>query len=48
MRKVVTNLALLTMISTPAIAMAKAAHSPEVGIGIVGVALAAGVVHLLF
>ena len=48
MGKLLTKLAFLTMISTPAIAMAKAAHPPEIGVGIVGaVALAAGVVHLL-
>ncbi len=48
MGKLITNLAFLTIISTPAIAMAKAAHSPELGFGIVGAALAAGVVHVFF
>jgi hypothetical protein len=48
MGKVITNLAFITMISTPAIAMAKAAHSPQLGAGIVGAAIAAGVVHVLF
>ena len=42
MGKVITNLAFLTMISTPAIAMAKAAHSPELGVGIAGAVAAAG------
>jgi hypothetical protein len=48
MGKLITNFAFITMISTPAIAMAKAAHSPEIGVGILGAALAAGVVHVLF
>jgi hypothetical protein len=48
MGKVITNLAFITMVSTPAIAMAKAAHSPEVGLGILGAAIAASVVHVLF
>ncbi len=48
MGKIITNLAFITMISTPAIAMAKAAHSPQLGVGIVGAAIAAGVVHVLF
>ena len=39
MGKLVTNVALLTMISTSAIAMAKAAH--------LGAALASGLVHVL-
>ena len=47
MGKLITNLALLTMISTPAIAMAKSAHSPGIALGIVGAVLAAGVVHVL-
>lgn len=47
MGKLITNLTLLTMISTPAIAMAKSAHSPAIGVGIVCAALAAGVVHVL-
>ncbi|ARN80369.1 hypothetical protein B1812_03930 [Methylocystis bryophila] len=48
MGKLITNLAFITMISTPAIAMAKATHSPEVGVGILGAALAAGVVQVFF
>ena len=48
MGKLITSLAFLTMISTPAIAMAKAAHSPELSLGIVGAAIAAGVVHVFF
>jgi len=48
MGKLITNLAFVTMVSTPAIAMAKAAHSPEVGLGILGAAIAASVVHVLF
>ena len=47
MSKLIANLALLTMISTPAIAMAKSAHSPAIGVGIIGAVLAAGFVHVL-
>jgi len=48
MGKLITNFAFVAMISTPAIAMAKAAHSPHVGLGILGAAVAAGVVHVFF
>jgi len=47
MGKLITNLAFLTLISTPAIAMAKAAPSMGMGVGIVVAALAASLVHLL-
>ena len=48
MGKLITNLAFITMLSTPAVAMAKAAHSPQLGLGIIGAAVVASVVHVLF